>query len=267
MSFIEHLDVLRVHLFRSAVAVALGAVVVAIYNNFIFKNILMGPTKASFPTYGILCRISRRLGLGSRLCMGQVQLKMQSNTVAGQFGVYFNVILIGGFIIAFPYVFRQFWIFTKPALTPRELKNTRGVIFWVSMLFFLGIFFGYFVIAPYTINFFSRFKLDEAIENLWTVNSYFNTMVPLILGAGLAFQLPLVLFFLAKVGVVSSSFLRKGRKYAIVTMLVVAGIITPPDMLSQIVCTIPLILLYEVGILLCVKVEKKQKKDEVEEWS
>ncbi len=268
MSFIEHLDVLRGHLFKSAVAVAIGAVIVAIYNNFIFKKILMGPTHADFPTYGILCRLSQRLGLGGKLCMNQIGVKFQSNTVAGQFGVYFNVILIGGFILAFPYVFWQFWKFTKPALNQKELKNTKGVIFWVSLLFFSGVFFGYFVISPYTISFFSRFSLDDTIENLWTVNSYFNTIVPLILGAGLAFQLPLVIFFLAKVGVVSSRFLRNGRKYAIVIMLCVSAIITPPDMLSQIVCAIPLILLYEIGILLCVRVEKNQGREEkAKEWS
>jgi sec-independent protein translocase protein TatC len=267
MSFIEHLDVLRGHLFKSALAIAIGAIFVAVYNDFIFKKILMGPTKANFPTYKMLCGLSQTLGLGNKLCMSQINLKMQSNTVAGQFGVYFNIILIGGFIMAFPYVFWQFWKFTKPALTAKELRNTRGVIFWVSLLFFTGVLFGYFIIAPYTINFFSKFSLDESIENLWTVASYFNTIVPLILGAGLAFQLPLVIFFLAKAGVVSSGFLRRGRKYAIVIMLVVAGIITPPDMISQIVCTIPLMLLYEIGLVLCVRVEKKEKKNEAAEWS
>ncbi|MDP4147936.1 MAG: twin-arginine translocase subunit TatC [Bacteroidota bacterium] len=266
MSFIEHLDVLRGHLFKSAVAVAIGAVIVAIYNNFIFKKILMGPTKADFPTYSVLCRLSEHLGLGNKLCMTQINVKMQSNTVAGQFGVYFNIILIGGFILAFPYVFWQFWKFTKPALTSKELRSTRGVIFWVSLLFFLGVFFGYFVIAPYTINFFSKFSLDDSIENLWTIASYFNTITPLILGAGLAFQLPLVIYFLARAGVVSAAWLRRARKYAIISMLVLAGIITPPDMLSQIVCTIPLMLLYEIGVLLCVRVEKQEKKKEAE-WS
>jgi sec-independent protein translocase protein TatC len=264
MSFIEHLDVLRGHLFKSAVAVAIGAIIVAVYNSFIFKKVLMGPTHADFPTYGFLCRLSQHLGLGSKLCMSQIAVKFQSNTVAGQFGVYFNVILIGGLILAFPYVFWQFWKFTRPALNQKELKNTRGVIFWVSLLFFSGVFFGYFVIAPYTISFFSKFSLDDTIENLWTVNSYFNTIVPLILGSGLAFQLPLAMYFLAKIGVVSAKLLRNGRKYAIISMLVLAGIITPPDMLSQIVCTIPLIILYEIGILLCVRVEKKEK---AAEWS
>jgi sec-independent protein translocase protein TatC len=266
MSFIEHLDVLRGHLFKSALAVALGAIVIAVYNKFIVDRILMGPTNPDFPTYTWLCKLSQRLGLGSKLCMTQINVNMQSTEVAGQFNIYFNVILIGGFIIAFPYVFWQFWKFTKPALKPNELRNTRGVIFWVSLLFFLGVLFGFYVIAPYTINFFSNFSLDPKIHNIWTVGSYFNTIVPLILGAGLAFQLPLVMYFLAKVGVVSSGYLRRVRKYAILIMLIVAGIITPPDMLSQIVCTLPLMLLYEISIVLCVRVEKREKSREVSEW-
>lgn len=274
MSFIEHLEELRGHLFKSAIAVAIGAIIVAIYNSFIVKKILMGPIHPDFPTYRILCHISQRLGLGDRFCMSAINVHMQSNTVFGQFSVYFNVILIGGFVIAFPYVFWEFWKFVRPALTKRELTSTRGVIFWVSLLFFLGIFFGYFVISPYTIHFFSNFQLDESIQNIWTIPSYFGTLVPIILGAGLAFQLPLVLYFLAKAGVVSSKFLKNGRKYAIVIMVVLSGIITPPDMLSQAVCSLPLILLYEIGIVLCKRVEKRRaakeredNKENVPEWS
>jgi sec-independent protein translocase protein TatC len=266
MSFVEHLDVLRSHLFRSAVAVAAGAIVMAIYNKFIVQRVLMGPTNGDFATYVYLCKISRQLGLGGALCMTEIHVKMQNTQVTGQFNIYFNVILIGGFILAFPYVFWQFWKFTKPALTAKELRNTRGVIFWVSLLFFLGILFGYFIIAPYTINFFSNFVLDPKISNDWMVSDYFSTIVPLILGSGLAFQLPLVMYFLAKIGVVSATYLRKVRKYAILVMVVVASIITPPDMLSTVVCTIPLMLLYEISILLCVKEEKRQKLEEKREW-
>ena len=266
MSFVQHLDELRSHLFRSAVAIALGAVVVGIFHNYIVQHILMGPTHQDFFTYRALCHLSEKWGLGTKLCMTHINVKMQSTAVTGQFDVFFNIILIGGFIIAFPYVFWQFWKFAKPALTPRELKNTRGVIFWVSLLFFIGVLFGYFLIAPYTINFFSNFTIDDNIQNIWTVTSYFNTIVPLILGAGLAFQLPLVMYFLAKIGIVSAAYLRRVRKYAILIMLIVASMITPPDMLSPIVCTLPLMLLYEISILLCKKVEKEEKKQDAE-WS
>jgi sec-independent protein translocase protein TatC len=262
MSFIEHLDVLRGHLFKSALAVAVGAVVMAVYNKFIVQRILMGPTHSDFFTYGFLCRLSQKWGLGNKLCMQEIHVTMQSNAVAGQFDVYFNIILIGGFILAFPYVFYQFWKFTKPALKPKELKNTRGVIFYVSLLFFLGVLFGYYVIAPYTISFFANFSMDSNIQNIWTITSYFSTISQLILGAGLAFQLPLVMYFLAKIGVVSAGYLRRVRKYAILIIVIVASIITPPDMLSTIVASVPLVLLYEISILLCVRVEKRQKLED-----
>jgi sec-independent protein translocase protein TatC len=266
MTFIEHLDELRGHLFKSAVAVGIGAIIIVVYNNFIIKNVLMGPIHSDFITYGYLCRISQYLHLGNRLCMTGIKVRMQSNAVSGQFDVFFNIVLIGGFILAFPYVFWQFWKFTRPALTAKELKNSRGVIFWVSFLFFTGVLFGYFVIAPYTINFFANFKIDDNIENIWTISSYFSTLVPLILGAGLCFQLPLVMYFLTKVGVVSSAWLRKSRRYAILIIVIVAGIITPPDMLSQIIVSVPLILLYEISIFLAKRVEKKEKQEEAE-WS
>lgn len=265
MSFFEHLDELRSHIFKSAVAIAIGACLVAYYNNFIVRKILMGPMHQDFFTYTFLCRVGNKLNLASTLCLHQIDIKMQSNVVGGQFGVYFNIILIGGFILAFPYVFLQFWNFIKPGLTDKEAKNTRGVIFWVSFLFFIGVLFGYFVLAPYTVNFFANFSLDDNIENLWTINSYFNTIIPLILGAGLAFQLPLVMYFLAKADIVTASYLKRVRKYAVLIIFIVAAIITPPDMLSQIICAIPLVLLYEISILLCKRVENKNKVDP--EWS
>ncbi|MBD0286858.1 MAG: twin-arginine translocase subunit TatC, partial [Flavisolibacter sp.] len=165
MSFIDHLEVLRGHLLRSAAAIVIGAIVVGIYNNFFIKRVLMGPTHADFPTYNWLCRMGKSLGLGSKLCMREIGVKMQSTSVSGQFSMWFTVVIIGGIIIAFPYIFYEFWSFIKPALTKKELHRTRGVIFWVSLLFFTGVFFGYFVIAPYTVNFFANFQLDENIEN------------------------------------------------------------------------------------------------------
>ena len=267
MSFIEHLEVLRGHLFRSALAIAVGAIVFIIYNTFFVRDVLMGPTHASFPTYKWLCKLGHAIGLGDNMCMKDIGLKMQSTSVSGQFSMYFTLIFVGGIIVAFPYIFWEFWRFIKPALTKKELSKTRGVIFWVSFLFFLGITFGYFVIAPYTVNFFANFQLDENIENRWTITSYIDTLVPLILGTGLAFQLPLVMFFLAKVGLMSPVFLRRNRKYAIVIILILAGIITPPDVISQIICTIPLLLLYEISIWLTAKVQKEKELEEKEEWS
>lgn len=264
MTFVEHLDALRVHLLRCAIATAIGAVFMAIYNDFIVQRILLGPTRSDFPTYTYLCKLSNYLGFGNKFCMKEIHLEMQSNTITGQFDVYLDVIVIGGFVVAFPYILWQFWKFVKPALNNNELNNSKGVIFWVSLLFFIGIMFGYFVLSPYTINFFANFSLDDKIKNIPTISSYFSTILPLTLGCGLAFQLPLILFFLAKVGIVSATSLKAFRKYAILIIVVLTGIITPPDMFSQIICSIPLVILYEVGILVCRSVEKKQIKKELE---
>lgn len=267
MSFVDHLEVLRGHLFRSVIAIVVGGIVVAVYNDFFVKKVLMGPTHADFPTYAWMCKVGRYLNLGEALCMGDVVVQMQNTSVSGQFSMWFTVVLIGGVIIAFPYIFFEFWRFIRPALTEKELGKTRGVIFWVSLLFFAGVAFGYFVIAPYTVNFFANFQLDENIENRWTITSYIDTLIPLILGTGLAFQLPLVMLFLSKIGIVTPDYLRAGRKYAIIIIVVVAGVITPPDVISQIIVSIPLLLLYEVSILLSARVIKEQEKQDALEWS
>jgi sec-independent protein translocase protein TatC len=267
MSFIEHIDELRKHLFRSVIAITLGAIVVHFFNEFIIAKILMGPTHSDFPTYTYLCKLGQKLSLGDTMCLKEIKVNMQSNSVAGQFGVYVNVLIIGGLIVAFPYVFWQFWKFVKPALKTNELKRTKGVIFWVSTLFFIGVLFGYFVVAPYTVNFFANFTIDNNIQNIWTISSYFSTIVPLILGSGIAFQLPLVLYFLAKIDVISVAFLKKYRRHAIVIIVIAVSAITPPDMLSTIICSIPLVLLYEVSIILCKRVEKQKLKEEgAKEW-
>ena len=268
MSFIDHLEVLRGHLFRSVVAIAIGAVVAGIFNKFIIKNILLGPTQDSFPTYGVICKIGKSLNLGNALCMQGIHLKMQSTVVSGQFSMWFTVVLVSGLILAFPYVFYQFWKFIKPALTKRELNKTRGVIFWVSFLFFTGVLFGYLIVAPYAINFFFHFQLDEMIENRWTINSYIDMMLPLVLGSGLAFQLPLVMYFLAKIGIVGGDYLARVRKYAIVVIFIVAGIITPgPDVISQLAVALPLLLLYEISIILAKRVDKERAEQDAKEWS
>ncbi|HEX8314059.1 MAG TPA: twin-arginine translocase subunit TatC [Flavisolibacter sp.] len=268
MSFIDHLEELRGHLLRCVIAIVIGAVVIAVYQDFFVKKVLLGPTHGDFPTYGFICRIGKSLNMEKALCMQGINIQMQSTGVTTQFSTLISVMLIGGIIIAFPYIFWEFWKFIKPALTKKELQNTRGVIFWVSLLFFTGVFFGYFVVAPYTLNFFGNFQLDENIENRWTIASYFDTLIPLILGAGLAFQLPLLMVFLAKIGIVSATYLRKVRKYSIVIIMIVAAVITPgPDVISQMTVAIPLLLLYEISILLTKKIERQRKEDEVKEWS
>lgn len=267
MSFIDHLEVLRKHLFRSVLFIVLGMIVAGIYNDFIVDKIVLGPIHEDFVTFKKICEWGRQIGLGDKMCIGKIGVTMQNVDTTGQVSLFFTSMFVTGFILAFPFVFREFWKFVKPALTKNELKKTRGVIFWVSFLFFTGVLFGYFILMPFSMNFLATFTMSDSIQNIWTIKSYINTMMPLVLGSGLAFQMPLVMFFLAKIGIVSGSFLRKNRRYAIVVILIVAAIITPPDVISQIVVTLPLWLLYEISIVLAARVEKEKAREEKEEWS
>ncbi|MDX1955486.1 MAG: twin-arginine translocase subunit TatC [Chitinophagaceae bacterium] len=267
MSFMDHLEELRAHLFRSVIAIVIGAVVVAIYYKPLFRNLLMGPLHTDFITYQAMCKLGQKLGLEEAMCVKEIPVNMQNVVMTGQITLLFTFIAIGGIILAFPYIFWEFWRFVKPALTPNEKSTTRGVVFWVSFLFFLGICFGYLVIAPYTVNFLASFTLDDAIKNEWSVTSYIDTMLPLVLGTGLTFQLPLVILFLTKIGIVGPSFLRKYRRHAIVIILIVAAAITPPDVISQCIVTLPIYFLYEISIRLSARAEKKRLKAEEAEWS
>ena len=267
MSFIDHLEVLRKHLFRSVLFIVLGMIVAGIYNDFIVDKIVLGPIHEDFVTFKKICVWGRQIGLGDKMCIGKIGVTMQNVDTTGQVSLFFTSMFVTGFILAFPFVFREFWKFVKPALTKNELKKTRGVIFWVSFLFFTGVLFGYFILMPFSMNFLATFTMSDSIQNIWTIKSYINTMMPLVLGSGLAFQMPLVMFFLAKIGIVTGSFLRKNRRYAIVVILIVAAIITPPDVISQIVVTLPLWLLYEISIVLASRVEKQKALEEKEEWS
>ncbi len=267
MSFVDHLEELRKHIFRSVLALAVGMVIAGIYNKFIVDRIVLGPVHEDFITFRKICELGRRIGLGDKMCIDKIGVSMQNVDTTGQVSLFFTSLFVSGFIIAFPVIFREFWKFVKPALTKKELKKTRGVIFWVSFLFFTGVLFGYFVLMPFSMNFLASFSMSDSIQNIWTIKSYINTMMPLVLGAGLAFQLPLVIFFLAKIGIVTGNFLRNNRRYALVIILIIAAIITPPDVISQVVVTLPLWLLYEISILLAAREEKARAKEESEEWS
>ncbi len=267
MSFIDHLEELRGHLFRSAIAVVIGMIITGIYSKFIIDKIVLGPIHDDFVTFRKICDFGRFIGIGDALCIGKIGVTMQNVDTTGQISLFFTSLFVGGFILAFPFVFREFWKFVKPALTKNELKKTRGVIFWVSFLFFTGTLFGYFFLMPFSMNFLANFSMSDSIQNIWTIKSYINTMMPLVLGSGLAFQLPIVIFFLAKIGLITAKFLRTNRRYALVVILIIAAIITPPDVISQSVVTIPLWILYEISILLAARVEKEKAKEEKEEWS
>jgi sec-independent protein translocase protein TatC len=267
MSFIDHLEDLRWHVIRSVIAILIGAIVVFIYARDIVDKVLFAPADNSFITYKWLCDLSHSLGLGNMVCLAGVDAKFQSNTMTGQFISTFTIAFIGGFIVAFPYVFWEFWKFIRPALSPKELKRTRGVIFWVSLLFFSGVLFGYYILTPFMINFYFSYTLSDKIINLPNFSDYIENLIYTTVGVGVLFQMPLLVMVLARVGFITAKFLRKYRRHAFIIILIAAAIITPStDPFSLTIVTIPLYLLFEASIIIASRINKRQEKEQ-KEWS
>lgn len=267
MSFIDHLEELRWHLVRSVVAILVCAIVVFIYSEFIVDTVLFGPTKPDFISARWLCRFGNNIGIGNALCFPPVKTEFLETTMTGQFIASFTVSFIGGFIIAFPYVFWEFWRFVRPALSDKERKNTRGVIFWVSLLFFGGVAFGYFILTPFMVNFYFNYKLSSQIKIMPSFSDYLENLIYTTVGVGVLFQMPLLIMVLAKVGFVTGKFLRKYRRHAFIIIIIAAAIITPStDPFSLTIVTVPLYLLFEASIIVASRVNKKQDQ-QLEEWS
>ncbi len=269
MSFVDHLEALRWHIVRSGLVWLISSIVLFINIDWIFDHIIFAPAQSDFITYRGLCRLGHLLRLGDALCMPPINIQLQGNTISGPFMAAISISMIGGMILAFPYLFWELWRFIKPALSAKELRYSRGSIFWVSLCFFFGAFFGYFLLAPFTFNFLANFSLGttNAYRYLPTLNDYIDTLNEIVLGCGLSFELPIVAFVLAKIGLISADFLKKYRKYAFVIILIVAAIITPsPDWTSQIIVAVPLLLLYEISVLIAFRVDKKNEQKE-REWS
>lgn len=267
MSFIDHLEELRWHVIRAVIAVLIGAVVIFIFAKEIVDGVLFAPADNSFVTYKWLCDFSHWIGAGDAICMQGVQAQFQSNTMTGQFISTFTIAFVGGFIVAFPYVFWEFWRFVRPALSPNEARRTKGVIFWVSILFFTGVLFGYYILTPFMINFYFTYTLSDKIINIPNFSDYIENLIYTTVGIGLLFQLPLLVMVLAKIGILTARFMRKYRRHAFVIILIAAAIITPStDPFSLAIVTIPLYLLFEASIIIASRINKRQDKKN-EEWS
>ncbi|MFM1776169.1 MAG: twin-arginine translocase subunit TatC [Bacteroidota bacterium] len=270
MTFIDHLEELRQHIIRSVIAILLMAIVIFIYRDWVFDNVITGPINPDFISYRLLCDFSHWAHMGDALCMPPVTINMQTTTFGGQFLSSISLALIGGILIAFPYIFWEFWRFIKPALKDKELKNTRFIIFWVSFFFFTGAAFGYFLLGPFTFNFLGSFTLGTkgVLETRPTLTDYLDNLTNLILGCGIAFELPVLAYILTKIGLITPVYLRKIRKYAVVVILLAAAVITPsPDWMSQLIVFLPLFALYELSILVAARVTKQRVKEDEEEWS
>ncbi|MBD79119.1 MAG: twin-arginine translocase subunit TatC [Crocinitomicaceae bacterium] len=266
MSFLEHLEVLRWHIVRSAIAILSLSIIAFLNKSFVFDTFLLGPKKPDFPTFRFLCEFSEWLNgmvpsmVGKdTLCIGQNMPDLQNIHMAGQFTTHIMISLFTGLIVAFPYVFWEIWRFIKPGLKDTESKIARGSVFFTSTLFLSGVCFGYFIISPLSVNFFLNYSVSEQVHTIPTLSTYISTVTTVVLACGFVFQLPIVIYFLTKVGLVGPLSLKKFRRHAFVGCLILSAVITPPDVFSQFLVTLPLIILYEISIYISARVEKEQQ--------
>lgn len=253
MSFVDHLEELRWHVVRSLIAVIVVAIVIFANIDIYFDTVILGPIRPDFISYDALCRFSHWIGAGDSLCMPPLEARLLATAFGSQFISSITIAFMSGFIIAFPYIFWEFWRFIKPALTDKELKTTRFAIFFVSFFFFAGAAFGYYLLAPFTFSFLGNYQLGDMhmLETRPTISDYIDNLINITLGTALAFQLPVVAYVLTRIGLITPAFLKTYRKYAYVAILIVAAVITPsPDWMSQMIVCLPLIVLYEFSIVI-----------------
>ena len=259
MTFLDHLEALRWHIVRSAIVIVVVAIVAFMNKEFIFDGIIMAPKNSDFLTYRVLCELSTRYDLG--MCMDKVDFSVVNLNISGQFTTHMWIAFMTGFIVGFPYLVWELWRFIRPALSEKEIKVSQGVVFFTSLLFMLGVSFGYYVITPLSINFLGNYKVSAEIANSISMDSYINTVTVLSMSTGIIFELPMVVYFLSKLGILSPEFMRKYRKHAMVFNLIIAALITPPpDVTSQLLVAIPLFFLYEISIYVSKAVVSKKRR-------
>ncbi len=268
MSFLEHLEELRWHIIRSILAIVFFMIVAFIFKGFIFGKVILGPKSPDFITNRLLCEfgdyLSTLMHRTVSLCINSQPLNLINIKMSGQITTHITAAMVSGLILAFPVILWEFWQFFKPALKASEARYAKGAVFAASMLFFTGVLFGYFMLAPLSIHFLGTYEIDPSVVNTINVRSYIGTLTSICLATGLVFELPIIAFFLTKIGIVTPAFMRKYRKHSIVVIFIIAAIITPPDVFSQTLVAVPLLILYEVSILISARVMRKKEKDRQE---
>ena len=260
MSFLDHLEELRWLLVRSTVAILVAASVAFAFSKFIFDEIIFAPKDGNFITYRLFCDLANKYDLDKSFCVTEIPFEIQSRRMDGQFSTDIWTAITAGFILAFPFILWEFWKFIRPALYDKERKYALAFLFTTSTLFFLGVLFGYYLIVPLSINFLGTYRISDVVKNDIDLDSYLSLVKTTVISCGLIFELPIVIYFLSKIGLVTAATLRSYRKFAYVIMLIVAAVVTPPDVVSQIIVTIPLAILYEISILISARMEKKELK-------
>ena len=271
MGFFDHIDALRAHLFRSAIAILLVTIVLLIYSKWVFDSLIFGPVRADFISYRVLCHLSNSirpilcsysplLCPDKGLCFEGLNIKFMNTELFGQFITQIQISMVLGFVFAFPYVLWEVWRFIRPALSESEARKSGRIVVFSSLFFFLGIAFAYFLIVPFSLNFASGYYISSQITNFFTLDNYISFVTMMMLGCGIVFELPMVIFFLAKLGIITAEFMRTYRRHAIVVILILAAVITPsPDMFTMTIVAIPIYMLYELSIIVAARVQKGKK--------
>lgn len=260
MTFLDHLEVLRWHLIRSAAAILIFGIAAFVGKDLVFDQIILGPQKADFLTYRLMCQLSEALGMSDALCISTMPFSLMNINMAGQFTTHLWVSFVAGLVVAFPYLLWEMWRFIRPALQNTERNYAQGLVFFASLLFITGVLFGYYLIAPLSVHFLGTYQVSAAVPNQIGLNSYISTVTTIVLAGGIIFELPILIYFLAKIGLVSPEGMRTYRKHAFVATLIVSAIITPPDLSSQLLVAVPLVVLYELSIKIAARVIKNEKK-------
>ncbi len=264
MTFLEHLEVLRGHLLRSVASVGVFAVIVFIFTKFIFDHILLAPKMPEFFTNRMFCKLAELVNI-DKLCLNNTPLTLINIEMAGQFRINMTIALFGGMILAAPYILWELYRFIMPALQDKERKYSSGMVFYTTFLFMMGVLFGYFLIVPLTVNFLGTYSVSAEIINQINLKSYIGIITSLVFATGLIFELPILVYFLSKVGIITPGFMRKYRKHALIIILIVSGIITPPDIFSQIMVTLPMYALFEISIFISARIERQRLAREAAE--
>jgi sec-independent protein translocase protein TatC len=260
MSFLEHLEVMRWHLLRSLAAIVIIGLVAFVFKEIVFDKIILAPKEPPFPTNRWLCQLGELLNL-KRICINQDPFDLQTVKMAEQFSMHIIVSLVAGIVLAFPYIFWEFWRFIVPALYEKEKRTASGAVFYTSMLFLLGVAFGYFIIAPLSVNFLGNYRVSESVISAPTLRSYVQTVTSVVLASGIVFQLPILVYFLSRVGLVTPNFLKRYRRHSIILIVTLSAIITPPDIFSQVLVALPLMVLYEIGIVISRRIMLQQDRE------
>lgn len=257
MGFLDHLEELRWHIIRSLVAIIVLSIAAFVAKDFVIDTVILGPSKTDFWTYRTLCNLADLLNSPS-LCIDQLSFELVSRKLSSQFMTHISVSFAVGLVLGFPYLFWEIWRFIRPGLYPKERNASRGATFSVSLLFILGVLFGYFIISPISVRFFASYEVSPSLQNLFDLSSYIRTVTMIVFGSGLLFQLPVIVYFLTKAGIVSSRLMITYRKHSIVVILILGAMITPPDPFSQVLIALPLMLLYQLSITIAKRIEKRE---------